>query len=185
MNNTTTLGGPASLAFRDFTVPSTLLSEMTVTLTEGTRERTTLGGTFNKGSGIFEEAQATATMYVPSMDWLGANFVRSRYTAPTDPETSGGNMVFGSNSCSATIDAGPLNIHFECEDNDNNDVFFYNAVLQINFELNYTADEDLTVELTFFANPDEDGNIARLGSGDVTQESIWDAETEQTVPVTS
>lgn len=179
-----TLGGPAEIAFRDFVIPSSLLSEVVVTLTEGERERATLAGTFKKGSGTFEEAMATATLYLPSMDWLGKNILRSKYEEASDPSDPG-RIVFNSDNCSATVDAGPVNIHYTCEGNDNNDVYFYNAILKINLEMTYNASDDLTVELTFNANPDENGDVARLGTGDLTQESIYDATTEQTIPVTS
>jgi len=181
MDNTTTLGGPASLAFRNFEIPASLLSEVTVTLTEGERERETLAGTFRKGSGTMEEAQATATLYVPNMDWLGENILRSKWTTGTG--VLGGNIIFNSDTCSATVDAGPMNIHYVCEDNDDNDVHFYNAVLKVDLELNYTASDDLAVEITLFANPDEDGNVWRLGTGDLTAESIYDVATQATVDV--
>lgn len=183
MDNTTVLGGPADISFRNFTIPASLLSEVTVTISEGERERTTLAGTFRKGSRTLDEVQATATLYVPSMDWLGENILRANYTAGETTNT--GNVVFNSDACSATVDTGPVNIHYSCEDNDANDVHFYNAVLRVNMEMTYNAEDDLSVELTFYGNPDEDGNVVRLGTGDTTQESIWDVSSEETVPVTS
>lgn len=181
--DSTVLGGPAEVSFRDFTIPASLLSEVTVTISEGERERTTLAGTFRKGSRTFEEVQATATLYIPSMDWLGENILRSRYTAGNGELE--GNIVFNSDSCSADVDAGPVNIHYTCDDNDVNDVHFYNAVLRVNMEMAYNAEDDLQVELTFYGNPDDDGNVVRLGTGDLTQDSVWDAESETTVAVSS
>lgn len=175
------LGGPASMAFRDFVIPAAILSEVATTLTEGVRERRTLAGTFKKGSGTLDTAEAKATLFVPSMDWLGKNILRSKYNAPTAPQTTG-NIVWNSETC-ATLDVGPVNIHYDCEGNDNNDVFFYNAQLQVNLEMMFNATDDLSVGLTLFAQPDENGNVFRLGTGDLTQESIWDPTTETTVPV--
>lgn len=176
------LSGPASIAFRNFVIPASLLSEVTVTIAEGERERETLAGTFRKGSGTLDEAQAVATLYVPSMDWLGENILRSKYTAGTG--SLPGNVVFNSDTCSATVDAGPVNIHYECEEDDANDVHFYNASLRVNLEMTYNQEDDLTVELTFYGQPDDDGNIVRLGTGDLTQASVYDPTTEATVAVT-
>ena len=180
--NPTVLGGAAEVALNEVYVPSQLLSEVNVELSEGTRERTTLGGTFSRPSGVFETAMATFTMYLPSMDYL-KNIFPGRYNAPSAPQTTG-NLIFSSSTC-ASIDAGPVNIHYTCDNNDNNDVFFYNGHVQMNFNPTYNASDDLTVEITVYANPDDDGNVARLGTGDLTQDSIYDATTEATVPVTS
>lgn len=178
----TVLGGPAEVALNETAIPSQLLSEVTVELTEGTRERETLGGTFTRPSGVFETAMATFTMYLPNMDYL-KNIFPGRYNAPSGAQTTG-NVIFSADNCAA-IDAGPVNIHYTCDDNDDNDVYFYNGHVQMNFNPTYNASDDLTVEITIYANPDEDGNVARLGTGDLTEESIYDPETEETVPVTS
>jgi hypothetical protein len=174
-----TLGGPASLAFKDFEISSQYLGEVSVNLEDGERERTTLAGTFSANSGTIENAEATVTLFAPSMDWLGENLLRGRYNDGTPT----GNIVWNVNNCSSDI--GPMNIHFECEDNDANDVHFYNASLRANIEATYNESDFIEVELVFHANPDEDGNVARLGTGDLTQESEWDVETEETVAVTS
>lgn len=180
--NPTVLGGAAELALNETVIPAELLSEINVELTEGTRERNTLGGTFTRPSGVLETAQATFTMYLPNMDYLKHIFP-ALYNAPTEPQT-GGNIIVGSNSCS-TVDAGPVNIHYVCDDTDNNDVHFFNAQAQLNFNPTYNGSDDLTIEVTLFAQPDEDGNVYRLGTGDLTQPSIYDPETEETVPVSS
>lgn len=178
----TVLGGPAEVAINEVYIPASLLSEVSVELTEGTRERTTLGGTFTKPSGILETAQVMFTMYLPSMDYLKHIFP-NRYNAPSGEQTTG-NVIFNSDTC-VTTEAGPVNIHFTCETNDNNDVYIYSGLAQLNFNATYNADDDLTVEVTIFAQPDDNGNVARMGTGDLTEESIYDAETETTVPVTS
>ena len=177
-----TLSGPAEIAFRNFVIPSDVLSEVTVTITEGERERTTLAGTFRKPSGTLDEVQAVATLYVPSMDWLGKNILRSRYTASDGTPVQGGQVLFSTDTCSATVDAGPVNIHYVCEDTDNNDIHFYNAELRVNMEMTYNNEDDLTVELTFYGQPDANGNVVRLGTGDLTQLSDYDAATQTTVP---
>lgn len=176
----TVLGGPAEVAINSITIPASLLSEVSVEFTEGTRERTTLGGTFTKPSGTFETAQVSFTLYLPSMDYL-KNIFPGRYNAPTAPQTTG-NLILNSDTCTTT-EAGPVNIHYTCETNDNNDVHIYEGLAQLNFNATYNATDDITVEVTIFAQPDEDGNVGRIGTGDLTEESIYDATTESTIAV--
>jgi len=182
MNPNTSLGGPAEIALNGVYVPADYLSEIAVELTEGVRERETLAGTFSRPSGTFDTAQATFTMFLPNMDYL-KNIFPDKYNAPQAPQVTG-NIVFSTQTC-ATVVGGPVNIHYTCDANDNNDVYFYNGFVQLNFNPTYSATDDLTVEVTIMANPDEDGNVARLGTGDLTEESIYDAATEETVPVSS
>jgi hypothetical protein len=178
--NPTVLGGPASVAINGWEIPSHLISEVNVEVTEGTRERSTLGGTFTRPSGVVETAMARFSLYLPNMDYLKHIFP-GRYNAPTAPETAG-NVIVNSNNCAVT-DAGPVNIHYTCETNDRNDIFLYNAQAQLNFNATLNADDDLTIEVTLHAQPDENGNIARFGTGDLTAESVWDVETEATTAV--
>lgn len=175
-------GGKATIEFGGVSIPSYMLSEISVEISEATRERSTLAGTFRRPSGTIENAQAVVTMYLRNVEDLKAIFP-GQYNAPTSPEDSG-NIIIGSESC-ASADGGPLNIHFECEDTDNKDVFFYEALPLLNFSATYNATNDLTVEVTFMAQPDQDGNIARIGTGDLTKKSVWDVTTEKTVDYTS
>lgn len=176
----TVLGGPAEIAINQITIPASLLSEVSVEFTEGTRERTTLGGTFTRPSGVLETAKVTFTLYLPNQDFL-KNIFPERYNAPTAPQTTG-NLILNSNSCVVT-EGGPVNIHYTCETNDNNDVHLYNAQAQLNFNGTYNSDDDLTIEVTLFAQPDVNGNIGRLGTGDLTGESVYNPATGTTVDV--
>lgn len=174
----TVLGGAAEVAINGITIPASLLSEVSVEFTEGTRERETLGGTFTKPSGVLETAQAMFTLYLPSMDYL-KNIFPGRYNAPSGEQATG-NVIFNSDTCVST-EAGPVNIHYTCEPLDNNDVHIYSGLAQLNFNPTYNASDDLTIEVTIFAQPDEDGNVARMGTGDLTEDSYYDAATEETV----
>lgn len=177
----TVLGGKAEVAINNIVIPAQYLSEIAVELTEGTRERETLGGTFTKPSGVLESAMVKFTLYLPSMDYL-KNIFPERYTAPNGNTT--GNIIFNSDTC-GQAEAGPVNIHFTCEENDNNDIHLYNGLALLDFKPTYTASDDMTVEITIYAQPDDDGNIARLGTGDLTQETIYDEASETSVPVVS
>lgn len=172
------LGGPAEVSLNGITIPASLLSEVSVELSEGTRERETLGGKFTKPSGVLDTAQAMFTLYLPSMDYL-KNIFPDRYNAPSGEQTTG-NVIFNSDNCVETA-TGPVNIHFTCEPLDNNDVFIYAGLAQLNFNPTYNASDDLTIEVTIFAQPDDDGNVARLGTGDLTNDSYYDDATGDTV----
>lgn len=176
------LGGLADVSANSITIPSMLLSEVVVELTEGTRERSTLAGNFTRPSGTLETATATFTMYLPSIDYLKDIFP-GRYNAPTAPQTTG-NIIWDTDTC-GSVDAGPVNIHFTCADNDNNDVYFYAGLLQLNFNPTYNNSDELTIEVTVHAQPDANGQVFRLGTGDLTQESIYEPVSETTVAVTS
>lgn len=180
MEPTSVLGGAAEVAMNGITIPASLLSEVTVELTEGTRERTTLGGVFRKPSGVLETAQVMFTLYLPSMDYL-KNIFPGRYSAPTAPQTAG-NIIINADTCTET-DAGPVNIHYTCEENDANDIHIYNGQALLNFNPNFNATDDVTVEVTIFAQPDNEGNVARIGTGDLLHEAIYDAASEETVEV--
>ena len=178
----TVLGGAAEVSLNGVTIPAHLLSEVSVELTEGTRERTTLGGNFTRPSGVLETAQVNFTMYLESMDALKDIFP-GRYNAPTAPQTTG-NIIIGNDSC-ATTDVTGLNVHYVCDTNDNNDVYIYSAQVALNFNPTYNDSDDLTVEVTAYAQPDAEGRIARIGTGDLTADSVYDATSDATTPVAS
>lgn len=175
------LGGPAEVALNGVYIPADLLSEVNVEITPGTRERTSLAGTFTRNSGTLDTVQATFTMYLPSIDYL-QNIVPSLYNTPTAPQTTG-NIVGGASTCS--IEESPVNIHFTCDTTDDNDVYFYSASVMMNFNPSYTSSDDITVEVTVMGQPDTDGNVYRLGTGDLTAPSIYDAATDTSDPVSS
>lgn len=173
-----TLGGPAEVGINNVTIPASLLSEVAVEFTEGTRERETLGGTFTKPSGVLETAQATFTLFLPSMDYL-KNIFPERYHAGSGEQVTG-NIVINSDTCVSTS-AGPVNIHYTCEPLDNNDIYIYSGLAMLNFNPTYNASDDLTIEVTIYAQPDGSGNVARMGTGNLTQDSYYNATTETTV----
>lgn len=177
---TQVLGGKAQIQFGKAVIPSFMLSEISVEVTEATRERETLAGKFTRPAGTLDTAQAVVTMYLRGVEDLKAIFP-GNYNAPTLPQKTG-NLIIGSDAC-AVAEGGPLNIHFECEKNDDNDVFFYNAVPMLNFSATYNSKDDLTVEVTFMANPDDNGNIFRYGTSNLLAESKWDHVTEASVAV--
>ncbi len=173
-----TLGGPAEVAINGITIPASLLSEVSVELTEGTRERETLGGTFTKPSRVYETAQVMFTLYLPSMEYL-KNIFPGQYNAPSGEQETG-NIIINTDMCAETT-AGPVNIHYTCEPLDNNDVYIYNGLAALNFNPTYNASDDVTIEVTIYAQPDDDGNLFRMGTGDLSSDSYYDAATSETV----
>lgn len=176
-----TLGGKAEVAINGTVIPAQFLSEVSVAVSEGTRERKTLGGTFKKPSGVLDTAEAKFTLFLPAMDYLKEIFPE-RYNAPNGNLT--GNIVINSDTC-GQAHVGPVNIHFTCEPNDNNDVHIFNGSALLNFNPTYSTDADVMIEVTIFAEPDDSGNIVRIGTGDLTKESIYDEISETTIPVVS
>lgn len=174
------LGGAAEVAINESLIPAELLSEVAVEFTESTRETETLGGTFTQPTGMLETAQATFTMFLPSMDYLKVLFP-DLHNAGSGERVGEGNIILGSGSC-LTAENTPVNIHYTCDgQDDSNDVFIYSGRVQLNLALTFSTSDSLSVEVTVFAQPDEEGNVARIGSGDLTQKSYFDAETMQTI----
>lgn len=184
MQPTTVLGGPAEVAMNGMTIPASLLSEVAAEFTEGTRERESLGGTFTRPSGVLETAEVTFTLFLPSMDYL-KNIFPGRYNAPTNAVAQKtGNVVFDSSKCTTT-NTGPTNIHYICENNDNNDIFIPAGLAAFNINPEYNSDDPLTVEITIYAQPDANGVVARLGTGNLATNSVYQASTGTTTPYVS
>lgn len=176
------LSGKAEVAMNGIAIPATLLSEVNVEFTGGTRSIESLGGTFNQPTGVLETAQATFTMFLPSMDYL-KNIFPDMYNAPSGSQLTG-NVIWGDNSC-MSMEGTPVNISYSCDTTDDNDFHIYNGLVNLDFSATYNATDVLTVEVTIMAQPDVNGNIGRAGTGDLTQPSRFDPTTGTTVPVTS
>lgn len=173
------LGGQAEVAINEVLIPASLLSEVSVEFTEATRETQTLAGKFTQPTGMLDTAQAMFTMYLPSMDYLKTIFP-DLYNSPTG-RTGEGNVILNSNQCLEASNT-PMNIHYTCDGaNDKNDVFIYNGRVQLALALTFNDQDSISVEVTVYAQPDENGNIARFGSGNLTSVSYFDDATMSTV----
>lgn len=174
-----TLGDAVEISFGNFTIPASMLGEVTTEFPTRTRERSTQTGTFTRSTGSLDNPKVTVELFPPSLDWLGENILTSKYNEGTGTGNTG-NVVWSSDTC-ATLDAGKVNIHPVCNDTDADDIFLYNAHLQVNFEMTFNGEDDSTVELVFHANPDNSGNVYRIGTGNLTAVSHYDAATQATV----
>lgn len=181
--NETILGGAAELALGLSTIPASLLGDITPNFTEGTRSSETLGGNRTTPSGRFDEATLTFTMFVPSMDYLQALWP-DLYNPKVGGGEQSGNLVFGSGSC-ATKTPVVANIHYVCDDNSNNDQHFFAVLVAMNWNPTINASDGLSVEVTLYAQPNDNGDYFQLGAGDLTEPTLWDAEAQEWIPVGS
>lgn len=182
---TTYMGGKVDVSLNGVTIPAQYLSDegVTTTLTEGTREIPTMAGTFRQSSGVYDEAMVVLSVTLPNMFYL-KNILPDQFEASSDRPTVAGRTTFGGDSC-VLRENTPVVVHYTCDPNSDNDVYVPNGAVQASVELTQNASDPVTVEITVNAQPDDDGVIAYLGTGDLTEETLWDAETEEYVPVTS
>lgn len=173
--------GVAEVAMNNTTIPAQLLSEVSVEVTQGTRERSTLLGTFTRNSGTLETAQAMFTLYLPNIDYL-QYIVPNQYTDGTGEQLTG-QVKWGTGSC--TVDDIPVNIHPTCNETDDNDIFFPSASVVLNFNPTFNNSDEMTVEVTVYGNPDDNGDVVIAGTQDLDEPSVYDAETETTEPLGS
>src|SRR5687768_17224123 len=121
------MGGKVDVSLNGIRVPATLLSDegVTTTLTEGTREIPTMGGTFTQASGVYEEATVVFNVTLPNMRYLG-NLFPDMFTASSDRPTIAGQTVIGGDDC-ATRENTPVVVHYTCDPNSDNDIFIPNG----------------------------------------------------------
>ena len=175
------LGGMADLAIGEATIPARYLGDISPNFEEGTRESTTLGGTRTTPSGMLDTSELTFTLFLPSMDYL-KNIWADIYNAPSGSQLTG-NFVLGSGVCSTRTPV-PVNIHYTCDEDSSNDVHIYAGVVAFNFNPTYNDSDGLSVEVTVYAQPTDEGTVL-IGTGDLTEPVLWDAEAQDWVPVSS
>jgi len=174
------LGGAAEVAINEVLIPASLLSEVSVELTEGTRDTETLAGKFTQPTGMIDTAQVTFTLFLPSMDYLKVIFP-DLYNAGSGERVGEGNVIINTEDC-LEITNTPMNIHYVCDGaNDKNDVFIYNGRVQVSLPVTFNNSDTLSVEVMVYAQPDESGNVARFGSGNLSQDSYFRASDMTTV----
>lgn len=187
----TYMGGKVDVSLNGVTIPAQYLSDegAVTTLTEGTREVTTMAGTFSQPSGTYDEATVVFNVVLPNMNYL-KNIFPDLYTASVDRPTVAGQTVFGGETCS-TRENTPVVVHYTCDGNSDNDVFVPNGSVLASVELTQNATDPVTVSVTVNAQPNDDeqlaplGAIAVLGTGSLTEPTTWDATAGQYVPLGS
>lgn len=181
MENVTYLGGKAELAIGELVIEPQFLGDMTVTFQEGTRTSTSLAGTINRPSGQIETAQIEGNFILPSMDALKILY-GEMYEAPTGEGADlSGRIRIGGADCTTPV-TKPINIHYSCDANSDNDFHVFAGLVQLNLSLAYNSGDNLITPFTIMAQPTSDG-YAIAGAGDLTKKTLWDATTQTWVDV--
>lgn len=173
----TYMGGKVDVSLNGVTIPAHYLSDdgANTNLQEGTREISTMAGTFTKPSGTYDEATVGFTLVLPNFNYL-KNIFPDMYEASVDRPTVAGRITFGGNECT-TRENTPVVVHYSCDTNSDNDVFIPNGAVQASVEITQNVNDPVTVEVMVNAQPDENGVIAWLGTGDLTEPTLYNAAT--------
>ena len=174
MDNVTYLGGKAELAIGSLVIEPQFLSDITVTFQEGTRTSTSLAGTINRPSGSIETAQIEGNFILPSMDALKTLY--GELYEEADSASLSGRIRIGGSDCVAQT-TKPVNIHYSCEANSDNDFHVFAGLVQLNLSLAYNSGDNLVTPFTILAQPTSDG-YAIAGPGSLSKKTLWDATTQ-------
>lgn len=180
--NDSLMAGKYEMSIGATTIPASLLGEISPNYEESLVEADTQAGTRQIPSGKAETAELTFTLYLPSMDYLKTIFA-DMYNQPTAAAQETGNVVFGAASCSTRTPL-PVNIHPVCENTDDNDIHIFAGLVNATFNPTLATDDAVNIEVTIAMQPTNDGYL-RIGTGDLSQPSIWDAATQATVPISA
>ena len=166
-------------------IPAEMLADsVEVTGDEGSVSNETFAGTFTKPSQTYEEPQVTFTLV------MTAAALRQVYpelsTPSTDRPTIAGQTVFGGSEC-VVREPAKLVIHWTCDGNSDEDWYFPEVLLSQNFSATFTPGEVLTIPVVGHIQPSSElnGGLVRVGTGDLTQPTIFDEDTGEYVPITS
>lgn len=181
------MGGKVDVSLNGVTLPAEYLSDegVTTTITEGTREVPTMAGTFSQPSGLLDEAMMAFVVTLPNMNYL-KNIFPDMYQASVDRPTVAGRVTFGGDSCNVRANT-PVVAHYTCDPNSDNDVYVPNGSVQASIELVQNANDPVTVSITVYAQPsdDHDGAQVLMGTGDLTEPTLWNPVTEVYDPIES
>lgn len=156
---------------------------VTVTMTPGTRTITSLNGTTTVPSGTIDEATFSFPLLLPSMRYLGDVFP-GNFTASTDRQTISGQTVVGGQDCAASVSAKAV-IHFICDENSDNDIYIPVALVNPDLSTVINATDGVSVTVMGYAQPASElnGGVARYGTGDLTEPTLFDATSGTYEPI--
>ena len=178
--NETYQSGTVEVAVGTGVISPDRLGDVTVTYTEGTRTGEPLSGTVTIPSRRFEERTITFTMFLRSIDELGTLWPEYYNEAAG---ASGGNLVFSTGNCEVP-GLQVINIHPVCEPNSTKDFHAFGNV-SITWNPTYNASDLLQTEVTIYGQSNDQGVSHQIGSGDLTQDTLWSASTQTWQPVGS
>lgn len=172
--------GTVELAIGTGVISPDRLGDVTVNYQEGTRTGEPLSGTVTQPSRRYEERTITFQMFLRGIDELGTLWPEYFNAAAG---ASSGNLTFSTGNC-AIPELQVINIHPVCEPNSGKDFHAFGMV-SITWNPTYNATDLLQTEVTIYGQNNAQGVSHVIGSGDLTQDSLWDAETQAYVPVES
>ena len=180
------MAGNFELAVGDTLIPAELLGDMSPNYEEGEISAETQAGTVTTPNGKPETSEFTFTMFLPAdnaASYLGIIWPEA-YNKPTAEAQKSGNLVFCSRACQSRTPK-PYNIHNVCAATDDNDIFIPAGLAKIAFNPTLSTSDAVSVEVTVYMQPSEDGARFRFGTGDLAEPSNYDVTTQKTVPVTT
>lgn len=182
------LTGKVDVSLNGIKIPAQFLNGddgVVTTITEGTREIPTMEGVVKQPSGTIEDAMVSFSAILPNMNYL-KNIFPDLYTASSDRPLVAGRISFGGTDCVSRTTT-PVVIHYTCQENSDNDVFIPAGSVIASIELTQNVSDAVSVAVEIQAQPSAEfgGVRAWLGTGDLTEPSIWDATTETYVAVGS
>lgn len=180
------LAGNWELAIGDTLIPAQLLGDMSPNYEEGEISAETQAGTVTTPNGKPETAEFTFNMFLPAENaatYLGQIWPEA-FNAPTAEAQKSGNLTFGARACQSRTPR-PYNIHNVCATTDDNDIYIPAGLAKIAFNPTLSTSDAVSVEVTVYMQPDENGERFRFGTGDLSQPSKYDVTTQKTVPVTT
>lgn len=164
-------------------IPAEMLADsIEVTGDEGITSNPTFAGTFTQPSGTYEEPQVSFTIVMTPA--LLREIYPELSTPSIDRPTIAGQTVFGGQDCTVREEA-KLVIHWTCDGNSDNDWYFPAVLLSQNFSGTFSPNEVLTVPVIAHVQPDNNGVLAIIGTGSLTEETLFDVNTGEYEPVTS
>lgn len=180
------MAGTYELAVGKVVIPAEMLGDMSPNYQEGTISADTQVGTITTQSGKADTSEFTFTLFLPKKNaqkYLGMIWP-SAYNEPTADTQETGNITISSSACTARTPVA-YNIHNVCETTDDNDIYIPAGVALIAFNPTFSTSDAVSVEITVYMQPGEDGTRFRFGTGDLTQPSKYDPTTGKTIPATT
>lgn len=158
---------------------------VTVTMTPGTRTITSQAGTTTVPSGTIDEATFSFPLLLPNMNFLGEVFPNN-YEPSVDRPTAAGQTTVGGNDSCTNIPAKAV-IHFVCDDNSDNDIYIPESLINADLSTVINTTDGVSVQVMGYAQPADElnGGVARYGTGDLDEPTLFDPQTGEYEPLGS
>lgn len=158
---------------------------VSVTLTPGTRTITSLNGTTTVPSGTIDEATFTLPLLLPNMRYLGEVFPNN-FVASNDRPTVAGQTTIGGDDC-GTQESAKVVIHFVCDENSDDDIYIPEALITPDLSTTVNTTDGVVINVMGYAQPSTELNdgVARFGTGDLDEPTLFDENTGEYEPISS